>query len=70
MYECETGNTKEESTLRMFEKRVPTKVFEPKRKTTTVGWENLHNEECRTLHSWPDIIMVIRAVDETAVRAT
>lgn len=51
MYECETGNTKEEPTPRVFEKRVPIKVFEPKRKTTTVGWANLRNEECRTLYS-------------------
>jgi hypothetical protein len=51
MYEGETGNTKEEPTLRVFEKRAPTKMSEPKRKTITVGWENLHNEESHALYS-------------------
>ena len=50
MCDCETGNTKEEPTLRVYKKRVPIKVFEPKRKTTTVGWANLHNEESRGLY--------------------
>ena len=38
MYECGTGNTKEEPPLRVLEKRVPIKVFEAKRKVATVGW--------------------------------
>jgi len=63
MYECETWNTKEEPTLRVFKKKVCTKLFEPKRKAGTVGWANRRNEESRSLYSWPDI-MVIKTVDE------
>jgi hypothetical protein len=44
-------------TLRIFEKRVLRKIFEPKRDELTGGWRELHNEE---LHNWylPPIRMV------------
>jgi hypothetical protein len=35
---------KEEHKYREFEKRLPTRIFEPKRKEITRGWINFHNE--------------------------
>jgi hypothetical protein len=40
---------KEEHRLGMFENRVLTRIFGPKRDDKTAGWGKLHNEE---LHSF------------------
>jgi hypothetical protein len=36
---------REEHIQRVFEKRVPRKIFGPKRDEVTGGWRKLHNEE-------------------------
>ena len=40
---------KEESRLRVFEIRLLTKIFEPKRDEVTGEWRKLHNEELNDL---------------------
>jgi hypothetical protein len=40
----------------VFENRVLTRIFGPKRDEVTGGWRKLHNEELRNLYSSPSII--------------
>jgi hypothetical protein len=35
----------EENKLRVFQNRVPKRIFGPKRNEVTEGWRKLHNEE-------------------------
>jgi hypothetical protein len=42
--------------LRALENRVLNKIFGPKREKMAGGWRRLHNEECPTLYSSPNII--------------
>jgi hypothetical protein len=52
---------REEQRLRVFENKVPRKIFGPKRDEVTRGWRKLHNEELRDLYSSPSIIRIIKA---------
>jgi len=51
---------REESRLRVFQNRVLTRVFGPKRDEVTGGWRKLHNEELMDLYSLPNIVRVVK----------
>jgi hypothetical protein len=50
-----------EHRLRVFEKRVLRRIFEPKRDEVTGGLRKMHDEELHGLYSSPGIIRVIKA---------
>jgi hypothetical protein len=60
---CETWSLtlREEYRLRVFENRVLRRIFGPKRVELTRGWIKLHNEELRSLYSYPNIISIIKS---------
>jgi hypothetical protein len=41
--------------MKVFENRVPRKLFEPKRDEVTGEWRKLHNEELNDLYSYTQI---------------
>jgi hypothetical protein len=45
----------------VFENRVLTRIFEPKRHEVTGGWRKLHNEELQNFYSSSSIIGMIRS---------
>ena len=51
----------EERRLRVFENRVLSGVFWPKRDEVTGEWRKLHNEELRDLYSLPGIVRVVKS---------
>jgi hypothetical protein len=59
LYGCETWSLtlREEHRLRVFENRVLTRIFGPKRDEVTGGWRKLHNEELHNLYSSPEDII-------------
>jgi hypothetical protein len=63
LYGCETWSLtlREEHRLRVFENRVPRRIFGPKKDEVTGGWRKLHNEELRDLYSSPSIIRIIKS---------
>jgi hypothetical protein len=52
LYGCETWSLtlREEHRLRVFENRVLSRIFGPKRDGVTVEWRKLHNEEINDLY--------------------
>jgi hypothetical protein len=62
LYGCETLSLtlREEHRLRVFENRVLSRIFGPKRDEVTGGWRKLHNEELHGLYSSPSIVRVIK----------
>jgi hypothetical protein len=52
---------REENRLRVFENRVPRRIFGPKRDEVMGGWRKLHSEELHNFYSSPDIIMQIKS---------
>jgi hypothetical protein len=62
LYGCESWSLtlREEHSLRVFENRVPRRIFRPKRDEVTGGWRKLHNEELRDVYSSPRIIRLIK----------
>jgi hypothetical protein len=62
VYGCEVWSLtlREEHRLRVFEKRVSRKIFEPKREKDGSGTK-LHNDELHSLYSLPNIIRVIKS---------
>jgi hypothetical protein len=51
---------REEHRLRVFENRVLSRMFGPKRDEVTGEWIKLHNEELHDLYSSPTIVRVIK----------
>ena len=51
---------REEFRLRVLEKRIPRRIFGPKRNEKGV-WRRLHNEELHSLYRSPNIVRVIRS---------
>jgi hypothetical protein len=47
--------------LRVFEIRVPRRIFGPKRDEVTRDWRKLHNEELHNLCTSPNIIRMIKS---------
>jgi hypothetical protein len=45
----------------VFENRVLSRVFGPKRDEVTGEWRKLHNEELRDLYSLPNILRVVKS---------
>jgi hypothetical protein len=50
---------REKCRLRVFENKVPRRIFGPKRDEVTGKWRRLHNKELCALYSSPNIIRVI-----------
>jgi hypothetical protein len=46
--------------LWVFENKVPSKIFGPRRNKPTAEWRKLHNEELGDVYSSADIIKMIR----------
>jgi len=63
LYGCETWSLtlREEHRLRVFEKRLLSIVFEPKRDEVIGEWRKLHNEELRDHYSLPNIVRVVKS---------
>jgi hypothetical protein len=63
LYGCETWfqTLREEQRLRVFENRVLSRIFGPKRDEVTGDWRKLHHEEVHTLYSSPGKISVIKS---------
>jgi hypothetical protein len=64
LHGCETLSLtlREESRLRVFEKRVLRRIFGPKRDGVTGGWRKLHEKELHYLFSSPSIIRIIESI--------
>jgi hypothetical protein len=60
---CETWplTLREEHRLRVFENRVLSRIFGPKRDEVIEEWRKLHNRELHNLYSSPDIIRQIKS---------
>jgi hypothetical protein len=60
LYGCETWSLtlREQHRLRVFENRVLTRIFGPKRDEVTGGWRN---EELHNLYCSPSIIRIIKS---------
>jgi hypothetical protein len=52
---------REKHRLRVFENRVPSRIFGPKRDEVTGEWRRLHNKKLYALYSSPNIIQVIKS---------
>ena len=61
--ECETWwlTLRDESRLRVFEKRALKRIRGPKRDEVTGEWRKLHNEKFNELYSLPNIVRVIKS---------
>ena len=53
------SNIMEECRLRVFENRIPKRIFGPK-KDENREWKRLHNEELHSLYHSPNIVRVIK----------
>ena len=63
LYGCETWSLtlKEAYRLKVFEKRVLRKIFEPKRDEVTGCWRKFRNKELYYMYSSPNIITVTKS---------
>jgi hypothetical protein len=55
---------KGEHKLRVFENKMPKRIFGPKREEVTAKWIQLHNDKIHNF-SFPNIIVVIKPVRMT-----
>jgi hypothetical protein len=53
---------REEHRLRVFENKVPRKIFGPKRNEIIEGWRMLHNEKLHNLYASLNIIRMIKSM--------
>jgi hypothetical protein len=60
---------REKRILRVFENRVLTRIFGPKRDEVTGGRKKLYNEEFQNLYSSPSIITMISVKEDEMGRA-
>jgi len=62
LYGCETWSLtlREERGIRVFENRVPRRIFGTKRDEVTGEWRKLHNEELNDPYTSPNIVRVIK----------
>ena len=62
LYGCEiwSRTLREERRLSVFENRVLSRIFGPKRDKVKGEWKKLHNEELNDLYSLPNIVRVIK----------
>jgi hypothetical protein len=60
---------REEHRLRVFENRLLSRIFGPKRGEVTGGWRKLHNEELHNLYSLPSIIRMIKSGEDEMGRS-
>jgi hypothetical protein len=60
---CETWSLtlREEHRLRVFENRVLTRIFGPKRDDVMGKWRKLHNEELHNLYSFQNIVRQMKS---------
>jgi hypothetical protein len=63
MHGCETWSLtlREEHKLGVFENRVLSRIFGPRRDEVTGEWRKLYNEELHDLYSSPSIIRIMKA---------
>jgi len=63
LYGCETWllTLREKRRLRVFENRVLSRIFEPKRDKVKMEWRKLHHDELNDLHSSPNIVRVMKS---------
>jgi len=63
LYGCETWSLtlREEHRLRVFDNRVLTGIFGPKRDGVTEEWSKLHNDELNDLYCSSNIVRVIKS---------
>jgi hypothetical protein len=63
LYGCESWSLtlREERKLRVFENRVPRRVFGPKRDEVTGEWRKLHNEELNDMYSLINIVRLVKS---------
>jgi hypothetical protein len=63
LYGCETWSLtlRVEHRLRVFENRVPRRIFGSRRDEVTREWRKLHNEELNGLYSLPKFVRVIKS---------
>jgi hypothetical protein len=64
---CETWSltSKEENKLKVFENRVPRRIFGPKRDEVVGGWRKLHNEQLHSLYCLPNMMINSRRMSWT-----
>ena len=62
LYVCEAWSLtlREKRRLRVFENRIPRRIFGPKRDENG-EWRRLHNEEFHSLYRLPNIVRVIKS---------
>jgi len=63
LYGCETWSfrLRNESKLRVFENRMPRRIFGRKRDEVTREWRKLHNEELNDLYSSSNIVRMMKS---------
>jgi hypothetical protein len=60
-YDIWSLTLREKHRLRVFENRVPRRIFGPKRDEMTGDWRKLHNEELHNLYFASNIIRTIKS---------
>jgi hypothetical protein len=61
-WETRSLSLREEYKLKLFENRVPRRIFGPKRDGVMGGWRKRHNEELYDLYTSPSIIRINKSM--------